>query len=122
MSDISLLMRKIRDSKKSETKFTQSDLGKKAAFGLPIPIFGDKKDKLNLFYKNEKKEEELRRASQFFITINNEENKYYWLVSLLNGKFKPQEYKIKYQNKEYKLDFELFNSFIDILSENANYF
>jgi CRISPR-associated protein Cmr1 len=105
LSDIAWKMMTIRDTETRKSidnnfeKFTQEDLDKKAAFGLPFGILNG--GMVNLYTKKGGKEkiEEARRASPIYITINKVGKNYYWIVTFLQGIFMPNDSKIIFNNK-----------------------
>ncbi len=98
LNDIAYKMMSIRDTKTRRNvdldfeKFTQDDLDKKAAFGLPFGILNG--GIVNLFTN-----EDARRASPIYITINKLGREYYWTVTFLEGKFMPDKAKINHYNR-----------------------
>lgn len=118
ISDISFKMRSVRDNTiRKDIQFTQSDLNKKAAFGLPVGIRNENKDKLNLYLEDGEKE--ARRASPVYISIYKVGVKYFWITTFLKGQFMPEDSKIKFKYHEWDtIDRELVNEFITNLSED----
>lgn len=77
---------------KSRRTFTMETLNKKAAFGIPVGVFSDNPV---TFESNE------RRASPIYLSIffNQGTQKYYWIVTHLEGDFMPEDDKIVFISK-----------------------
>ena len=98
-----------------DNTFKQSDLNKKAAFGLPI---GVRKESESVNFSDTDKNN--RRASQFFISVYAiDNNKVKWIVTKFNDDFMPPNQTIKFKNFEWnEPNFSLAQKFIDELHEN----
>ena len=109
MKDIAKRMMHVRDGKtvqqikklpRGQSAFKQRDLDKKAAFGLPINVFGG--GMVNLENKNENGEyKEARRGSPVYISITKIGRAYHWTALFLEGKFMPEDSKIVFKDKEW---------------------
>jgi hypothetical protein len=110
MKDIAMRMMQVRDGKtvqrlkrlpREQSAFKQKDLDKKAAFGLPINVFGG--GMVNLENKNESGDyKEARRASPVYISITKIERAYHWTALFLEGKFMLEDSKIVFKKKEWR--------------------
>lgn len=110
MVDIAARMMEIRDgdtikelenNRSWNSVFSQNELNKKAAFGLPIKVRNENK-LVNLFNKNDKGEyNEARRASSIYISITKIKTTYHWTALFLEGKFMPGDSKIVFKDKEW---------------------
>jgi len=109
IKDIAKRMMQVRDGKtvqrikrlpRGQSAFKQKDLDKKAAFGLPINVFGG--GMVNLENKNENGDyKEARRASPVYISITKIERAYHWTALFLEGKFMLEDSKIVFKEKEW---------------------
>lgn len=96
LEDIGLQMRNLRKGvthrEKSKRTFTMETLDQKAAFGLPISVFQDNIVKLKISE---------RRASPIYISvIKNENGKFHWVVTFLQGNFMPKDDSITFSSKK----------------------
>lgn len=109
MIDIAKRMMQVRDGKtvqqikklpRGQSAFKQKDLDKKAAFGLPINVFGG--GMVNLENKNENGEyKEARRGSPIYISITKIKRSYHWTAIFLEGKFMPEDSRIVFKKKKW---------------------
>lgn len=130
MNDAAFRMMKIRDgnTRKKEERlrsypFTQSDLDRKAAFGLPIQV-REQKDLVNLVLGNEQDLNDAdkgRRASPVCISIVEINRQYHWTAIFLSGKFMPENSRIEFKRRSWPApNMELYNEFIEDLEEASN--
>lgn len=131
MKDIAKRMMQVRDGKtvqqikripRGQSAFKQKDLDKKAAFGLPINVFGG--GKVNLENKNENGDyKEARRGSPVYISVTKIARAYHWTALFLEGKFMPEGSKIVFKEKKWlKEDRSLlleFKNKLELASEDA---
>ncbi len=130
MKDIAARMMEIRDGdtikelrndRSWNSVFSQNELNKKAAFGLPVKVRNESK-LVNLMNKNEKgQQEEARRASPIYISITKIGRTYHWVALFLEGKFMPEDSKIVFKDKEWsKEDNSLLLEFKKKLESASN--
>jgi CRISPR-associated protein Cmr1 len=117
LGSIADAMMKIRDAFSYKSlKFKQSDLNKKAAFGLPINVMSS-----DLMVNLVLEDKILKRSSPIFITIKKIDTKYYWIVLHMKGEFMPNDAMIEFGDKVWtsdNLDDSLLSSFIDSINNN----
>lgn len=94
-------IKELRNDRGWDSVFSQDELDKKAAFGLPVKVRNESK-LVNLMNKNEKGQyEEARRASPVLISITKIDSSYHWIAFFLEGKFMPEDSKIVFKEKEW---------------------
>ncbi len=131
MHDIAYRMMKVRDGKTRKQEknlqqypFSQADLNKKAAFGLPIQVRKETQDLVNLTIGEEDRSDDPdkgRRASPIYISITEIDRKYHWTVVFLKGKFNPNNSRIEFKRRSWDSpDMVLFEEFISSLEEASN--
>lgn len=130
MNDAAIRMMKIRDGETRKEfeglqsyPFSQSDLNKKAAFGLPIQVRNERNDLVNLVFDNDQSsgnDDKGRRASPVYISVTKINDRYHWTVVFLSGKFMPEDSRIDFKKRSWpEPSMDLFNEFLQSLRESS---